>query len=75
MLRQVVLVGSILQQKIGYLRVAGLLKAKTILMEIIEMKATLRFNCENTSETRRIVTYSDGSFNISSKQVYGHCSA
>lgn len=37
----------------------------------MDLKATIRFNNVTASEKRRILTFSDASFNISSKQVYG----
>lgn len=70
-LPQAALAGSILQQKIDSLKVSNLINANTVLKEVKDMKPTLRFNHNSTSEKCRILTFSDASFNISSKQVYG----
>lgn len=63
---------SLMQQQIGILKVRSLIQANHTLKELKDLSPVMKFPAMNSPSYMQIPTYSDASFNINSRQVYGH---
>lgn len=71
-LPQGLVIGSMMQQRVPFLKVKDLIEANRMWKELKDLDPIIAFkNPGSEVETRSVLTYSDAAFNISAKQSYG----